>query len=175
MKHSTMHYSLILNIIRYGKKTGEKATLDKLETLAQQHTLVNWSRLINQYTLQITGEDMSKTRRDYNMQFVNINLSSAQVRELKEFINSGEYDLGEILQEILFSQCRITLTHKLDDGKCFATIMTAKDAVNIPNIGFSSFARDPLESVLSAYYKFKVLLDLDIANALDYGQDNEIG
>lgn len=170
-----MHYSLMYNIIKYSQKLEKRTTGNKLEILAQQHTLVEWNRLINQYTLQITGEDMAKTRNNYDIQFININLSSVQVRELKEFIRSDEYDLGEILQEILFSQCRLTLTHKVEDGKCFATIMTAKDANNLPNVGFSSFARDPLESVLSAYYKFKVLLDLDITNALDYNMDEDIG
>lgn len=173
--HTTTHYTLLSAATRYHQITASKAVKNRLETLAQQHTVENIKERISRLPYGMDKILMPRKNNGFDITFVNVSLSSDQRKELKQWLQTGEYDFGEILQEIMYSDARMTLSYSVEDNKTWASIMTAKDSNSPKKYGFSAYGRDPFSALLSAYYKFKYILELDLSNLEDIDEDYDIG
>lgn len=174
MYYSTDHLNLKNHILTHAKQL--KLIRPKASNLAWATNQAVTTQL-NTHLAKMYIRVCPMTRKTNNFKndvtFVNINLTAKETSEFKELLRTGEFDLGERLQECIYDGGKVSISYNQDRKAFFATLLFPAGSGHNSGNGFSSFAGDPLTALLLTTYKYLDVIQRDFGQVqtLDFDAD----
>ncbi len=104
-----------------------------------------------------------------DLEFVNINLSRDEQVQFKNWYETKEFDLGELLQECIYDGGKVSLNYNSDRKSFYASLIFVNGSGLNSGLGFSAHAGDPQKALVLMAYKYLEICqrELRIEDELD--------
>jgi len=129
------------------------------------YTVCTWlNQDLENYWRYIKDCTMPSNTSWNKVNFVNVNLSAEQLRRFDESVSDLYADLDTLLTRTVESDAKLSINYNAERGAFFCTVVTLDNHKTSPNMGFSSFSGDCVESLLLTLYKYIYVLDFDLTS-----------
>jgi len=167
------HYNLSYRLKRFRFHMAFLQQYGIPHRLAAVEAVHHIDRYIQFMELKIVPRKKRSTNTAYDMTWKRVDLTPPEKAEFLAWVKKAEYDLGEMLTALLNDGDRLTVKYNENQNSYYVTIMGTEESHRNSGLGFSSYAKDPLDALLVALYKYVHILagDMTEAGSQDDGED----